>query len=83
MLRLAPLVFKNVLRNRRRTLLTLASTAVSLAILALMVAMYQGFFHGEDRSDSEALRLITRHRVSLALPLPASLNSPGPFIHSS
>jgi putative ABC transport system permease protein len=72
MLRLAPLIIRNVLRNRRRSLLTLASTAVSLAILALMIAMYQGFFHGEDRSPSEALRLITRHKVSLAQPLPAS-----------
>src|SRR5256885_210526 len=47
MFRLASLIFRNVLRNRRRTLLTLASTAVSLALLSLLMALYQGFFYGE------------------------------------
>src|ERR1700740_1826788 len=72
MLRLGSLIVRNVLRNRRRTLLTLASTAVSLALLALMAAIYQGFFYGGDQSPSQALRLITRHQVSLTRPLPAS-----------
>src|SRR3954447_22929106 len=72
MLRLAPLILRNVLRNRRRTLLTLASTVVSLAVLGLMVALYQGFFFAEQTSPYEALRLITRHKVSLTNPLPAS-----------
>lgn len=72
MFRLASLIFRNVLRNRRRTLLTLASTAISLALLSLLVAMYQSFFHGDDSSPSEALRLVARHRVSLTQPLPAS-----------
>ncbi|HEX8342885.1 MAG TPA: FtsX-like permease family protein [Tepidisphaeraceae bacterium] len=72
MLRLLPLVIRNVLRNRRRSLLTLASTAVSLALLALLLAIYQGFFHGEDASPTDARRIICRHRVSLVQPLPAS-----------
>src|SRR4051812_44945553 len=72
MLRLAPLILRNVLRNRRRTLLTLASTVVSLAVLGLLVALYQGFFFAEQSSPSEALRLITRHKVSLTQTLPAS-----------
>ena len=72
MLRLGPLILRNVLRNRRRTILTLASTAVSLALLALLIAIYQGFFYGDPTSSTEALRLICRHRVSLAQPLPAS-----------
>jgi putative ABC transport system permease protein len=72
MLRLAPLVLRNVLRNRRRSLLTLASAAVSLAVLGFLVALYQGFFFREDSSPSEALRIITRHKVSLTNPLPAS-----------
>lgn len=72
MLRLTSLIVRNVLRNRRRTLLTLASTAISLALLAILVAMYQSFFHGADTSPSEALRLICRHRVSLTQQLPAS-----------
>jgi putative ABC transport system permease protein len=72
MLRLASLIFRNVFRNRRRSLLTLASTAVSLALLAMLLAIYQGFFYGEDDSPSQALRLVCRHRVSLTQPLPAS-----------
>jgi putative ABC transport system permease protein len=72
MLTLGPLILRNVLRNRRRSLLTLASTAVSLAVLGLLVALYQGFFFAEQSSPSEALRLITRHKVSLTQTLPAS-----------
>jgi putative ABC transport system permease protein len=72
MIRLIPLVLRNVLRNRRRSLLTLASTAVSLAVLGLLVALYQGFFFAEQTSPSEALRLIARHKVSLTNVLPAS-----------
>ncbi|HEY7091068.1 MAG TPA: ABC transporter permease [Tepidisphaeraceae bacterium] len=72
MLRLASLILRNVLRNRRRTLLTLASVAVSLAILGFLAALYQGFFFAEQTSPSEALRLITRNKVSLARPLVAS-----------
>src|SRR3954467_8504428 len=72
MFRLGPLILRNVLRNRRRTLLTLASTAVSLAVLGFLVALYQGFFFAEQTSPSEALRLITRHKVSLTNPLPSA-----------
>lgn len=72
MQRLASLIFRNVFRNRRRSLLTLASMAVSLGLLSLLLALYQGFFHGEDASPSQALRLVCRHRVSLTQPLPAS-----------
>jgi putative ABC transport system permease protein len=72
MFRLAPLILRNVLRNRRRSFLTLASAAVSLALLSLLIAIYQGFYYGEDSSPTEALRLICRHRVSLTQSLPAS-----------
>ncbi len=53
-------------------MLTLASTAISLALLSLLLALYQGFFYGEDASPSQALRMVCRHRVSLTQPLPAS-----------
>jgi putative ABC transport system permease protein len=61
-----------VFRNRRRSLLTLASTAVSLGLLALLLALYQAFFYGDPTTPWESRWLITRHRVSLAQPLPAS-----------
>ena len=72
MFRLGPLILRNVLRNRRRSLLTLASTALSLALLALLLALYQGFFYAEDSSPAETMRIICRHRVSLTQTLPAS-----------
>jgi putative ABC transport system permease protein len=72
MLRLGPLILRNVFRNRRRTVLTLASTAVSLGLLALLLALYQAFFYAEPVTPWESRWLITRHRVSLTQPLPAS-----------
>jgi putative ABC transport system permease protein len=72
MLRLAPLILRNVARNRRRTILTLISAAFSLALLSMLFAMYQSFFYGADNSPAEARRIITRHRVSLTQSLPAS-----------
>ncbi|MGC4032915.1 MAG: FtsX-like permease family protein [Tepidisphaeraceae bacterium] len=72
MFRLGSLVLRNILRNRRRSLLTIISSAVSLALLAMLLAIYQGFFHGEDESPSDALRMICRHKVSLTQSLPAS-----------
>ncbi len=72
MFRLGPLILRNVFRNRRRSLLTLASTAISLGLLALLAAMYQGFFYGAPTTPWESRWLITRHRVSLTQLLPAS-----------
>lgn len=71
MFRHLSLIFRNSLRNRRRSLLTIVSIAVSLCLLGLLVAIYRAFFFAEATPD-QALRLVTRHRVSLANPLPAS-----------
>lgn len=76
MFRLFSLIFRNVTRNRRRSILTLCSTAVSLGVLTLVVALYQGFFYAADTSPAETLRLICRHRVSLTQSLPASHEGP-------
>lgn len=70
MFKLLPLILHNVVRNRRRSLLTLGSTAVSLGILGVMAALYLGFFLPEQSSPSEARRLIVRHKVSLTQALP-------------
>ncbi len=64
-----PLLIRNSLRNRRRSVLTIVSIAASLCLLALLVALYASFFFTKVTAD-QALRLITRHRVSLANPLP-------------
>ena len=66
-----PLLMKNSLRNRRRSILTILSIAASLCLLAILLAIYHSFFFTKATSE-QALRLITRHRVSLANPLPLS-----------
>src|SRR5260370_38498125 len=69
MFRYFPFILKNTLRNRRRSILTVSSIAVSLCILGVLMALYKGLFFGEP-TPAQALRLIARHRVSLTQPIP-------------
>src|SRR6266446_7938495 len=69
MFRYFPFILKNTLRNRRRSILTISSIAVSLCILGVLMALYQAMFFGEP-TPAQALRLITRHRVSLTQLIP-------------
>lgn len=71
MFRYLPLAFKNSIRNRRRSILTISSIAVSLCLLGCLLAIYYALFY-KDATPGQALRLVVRHRVSLAQPLPAS-----------
>jgi putative ABC transport system permease protein len=71
MLNQLPLIWKNSVRNRRRSTLTILSIAASLCLLGLLSALYHSFFFSEA-SPEQALRLIVRNRVSLANPLPVS-----------
>ncbi len=71
MFRHLSLIFRNSLRHRRRSLLTIVSIAASLCLLGLLVALYHACYFTEATPD-QALRLITRNRVSLANPLPLS-----------
>ncbi len=66
-----PLILKNTWRNKRRTFLTLGSIAASLCLLGFLLSIYN-MFYLEPSSADQAYRLITRNRVSLANPLPAS-----------
>lgn len=68
-MRYVSLILKNSLRNRRRSTLTIASIAISLCILGVLIAMYRAMFTGEP-TPAQALRLVTRHRVSLTQPIP-------------
>jgi putative ABC transport system permease protein len=71
MFRLVSLIFRNALRNRRRSLLTILSIATSLSLLGVMLALYHSFFLTQPTRE-EALRLVTRHRVSITGILPIS-----------
>ncbi len=77
MARFLPLILKNGWRNHRRTLLTVFSIGVSLCLLGVVMALYKAFYFAQP-NESQALRLITRNRVSLAQPLPIFY---GPKIH--
>jgi len=66
---LAQFVTRNAFRNRRRSLLTVLSITFSLLLLTIMMAIWRGFYIDQGAPDS-ALRIMTRHRVSLAFFLP-------------
>jgi putative ABC transport system permease protein len=65
------LLFKNVFRNRRRTILTVSSIAVSLFLVATLLTLLNELNNPPETPES-ALRLITRHKVSLATLMPLS-----------
>ncbi|MBV8818345.1 MAG: hypothetical protein JO022_08300, partial [Acidobacteriaceae bacterium] len=69
MFRFVSLMFKNSLRNRRRSALTIGSVAVSLCLLGVLFAIYRTLFLAEA-TPAQALRLIVRHRVSLTQSMP-------------
>src|ERR1039458_9113997 len=71
MLRFLPLVLKNCWRNRRRTLLTIASISVSMCLLGVMIAMYHALYLS-DATPEEALRVVTRNKISLTQQMPES-----------
>jgi putative ABC transport system permease protein len=64
------LILKNILRNKRRTLLTISSLVVSLFLIITLATILTEFTRGSK--EANPLRLITRHSVSLAFPLPVA-----------
>jgi putative ABC transport system permease protein len=66
------MVVKNSLRSRRRTTLTIASIAISLCLLTLLLAVYRALFLAPEQTSGQALRLVTHHKVSLTQDLPLS-----------
>ena len=71
MFRYLPLIFKNALRSRRRSILTICSVAASLCLLGVLMAIYHAFYFGQA-TPAQALRLVTRNRISLATVMPIS-----------
>lgn len=72
MFRYIPLMWKNSLRNRRRSLLTIASVAASLCLLGVLMAMYNALYISQEASPAQALRLVTRNKISLTVSMPQS-----------
>ncbi|MBV9300825.1 MAG: ABC transporter permease [Acidobacteriaceae bacterium] len=71
MFRFFSLAYKNSIRNRRRSILTISSIAVSLCLLGVLIAIYHAIFYSQA-TPGAAIRLVTRHKVSLAQPLPVA-----------
>jgi putative ABC transport system permease protein len=71
MFRHVPLMVRNAIRNRRRSVLTICSVAASLCLLGVMMALYYAFFLTPPTKE-QALRIVTRNRISLATVMPLS-----------
>src|SRR6266513_3013822 len=69
-MKFSKLILKNILRNKRRTLLTISSLVVSLFLIVTLATILTEFTRGS--ASSNPLRLITRHAVSLGFTLPVS-----------
>ncbi len=66
----ARFVARSAFRNKLRSALTVASIAFSLLLLSVMLTLWRSFYIDKGPPDS-ALRIMTRHKVSLANFLPA------------
>ena len=62
---LAGFIMRNALRNKRRFVLTLSSVALSLFLLTVLQVVLRGLTDPATNEDV-ALRIVTRHKVSLA-----------------
>jgi putative ABC transport system permease protein len=71
MLSFVSLIARNSFRSRRRSVLTILSTAVCFCMIGVLMAMYSLFFLSEPAPD-QALRLVVRNRISFANPIPVS-----------
>jgi putative ABC transport system permease protein len=67
---LTTFVRKNAFRNLRRSILTVLSIGFSLLLLTLMMSIWHNFYQKEP-TEVSALRLVTRHKVSLAFLMPS------------
>ncbi len=65
------LVIKNVLRNRRRTILTVGSVCVSVFLLAIFFSTYR-YLNEPPGLDRTHLVLMVANRVSITNPMPVS-----------
>ncbi len=66
------LVIRNISHNRRRSALTVASVAVSLGLLGVLLALYRCLFFGADTTPGQAQRLIVHHKIALTQELPVA-----------
>jgi putative ABC transport system permease protein len=64
-----PLIFRNTLRNRRRTILTVLSISMSLFLISTLRTLLEQL-ESPPLTPESATRVLTRHQTSLANVLP-------------
>ncbi|MBA3716421.1 MAG: ABC transporter permease [Pyrinomonadaceae bacterium] len=64
------LILKNILRNKRRSLLTISSLVVSLFLIITLATILTEFTRGSE--EANPLRLVSRHAVSLTFNIPSA-----------
>ncbi len=69
-MKFAPLVWRNLLRRRARTLFTLLSVTVAFLLYGLLMTIRTAFTLGVDVAGAD--RLVLVHKVSFIIPLPIS-----------
>jgi len=69
-----PLIFKNLLRSKRRNILTILSIAVSLFIFAVLVSL-PTFANQMLADTTSSVRIICRTKMGLGYPLPVAYKS--------
>jgi putative ABC transport system permease protein len=62
------LIFKNALRHKLRTFLTIAGIAIAVIAFGLLRTVVTAWYVGIEGSQAD--RLVTRHAVSIIFPLP-------------
>lgn len=67
-----PLIIRNTMRNGRRSTLTVASMAVSLCLLAVLLALYHALFYGGETTPAQARRIVVHHKIALTQELPVA-----------
>jgi putative ABC transport system permease protein len=67
---LAQFAARNVWRNRRRSILTILSLGFSFLLLTLMMTIWRTLYI-DPWAMTSARHIVCRHRVSLAVPMPA------------
>jgi hypothetical protein len=66
---LAELVAKNALRNKRRAVLTILSTAFSVLLLTVLLTLWHSFYI-DDLGPASALRIFTRTHIFFSYSMP-------------
>jgi putative ABC transport system permease protein len=67
-----PLVFRNALRNRRRSALTAGSLAFSICLVGVLLALSRALFYGGETTPAQAKRIVVHHKIALTQDLPVA-----------